>query len=103
MKVEGAFHPQGGWEAESQARSPLSPSREAPFSQPPPRTQWIYLADMCGDGLTDSVRLRNGEVCYGPNLGYGRFGAGVTMDCKLGGAHIRPVGKRDDVSRGREA
>ncbi len=35
---------------------------------------------MCGDGLTDWVRLRNGEVCYGPNLGYGRFGAKVTMD-----------------------
>ncbi len=26
---------------------------------------------------------RNGELCYGPNLGYGRFGAKVTMDCKL--------------------
>ncbi len=50
---------------------------------PPPRTQSIYLADMCGDGLTDWVRPRNGEVCYGPNLGYGRFGAKVTMDCKL--------------------
>jgi hypothetical protein len=26
------------------------------------------------------VRIRNGEVCYWPNLGYGRFGAKVTMD-----------------------
>jgi VCBS repeat protein len=43
-------------------------------------TQSIYLADMSGDGLTDLVRLRNGEVCYWPNLGYGRFGAKVTMD-----------------------
>nr|WP_279381414.1 toxin TcdB middle/C-terminal domain-containing protein [Candidatus Thiosymbion oneisti] len=43
-------------------------------------TQSIYLADMCGDGLTDLVRLRNGEVCYWPNLGYGHFGAKVTMD-----------------------
>ncbi len=33
-----------------------------------------------GDGLTDLVRIRNGEVCYWPNLGYGRFGAKVTMD-----------------------
>ncbi len=40
----------------------------------------IYLADMCGDGLTDLVRIRNGEVCYWPNLGYGRFGAKVAMD-----------------------
>jgi RHS repeat-associated protein len=39
----------------------------------------IYLADMSGDGLTDLVRIRNGEVCYWPNLGYGRFGAKVTM------------------------
>ena len=43
-------------------------------------TQSIYLADMCGDGLTDLVRIRNGEVCYWPNLGCGRFGAKVTMD-----------------------
>ncbi len=43
-------------------------------------TQSIFLADMCGDGLTDVVRIRNGEVCYWPNLGYGRFGAKVTMD-----------------------
>ncbi len=43
-------------------------------------TQSIYLADMCGDGLTDLVRIREGEVCYWPNLGYGRFGAKVTMD-----------------------
>ncbi|MBI4519150.1 MAG: VCBS repeat-containing protein [Deltaproteobacteria bacterium] len=43
-------------------------------------TQSIYLADLSGDGLTDIVRIRNGEVCYWPNLGYGRFGAKVTMD-----------------------
>ena len=42
--------------------------------------QSIYLADMCGDGLTDLVRIRNGEVCYWPNLGYGRFGAKVAME-----------------------
>src|SRR5215217_498880 len=43
-------------------------------------TQSIYLADMCGDGLTALVRVRNGEVCYWPNQGYGHFGAKVTMD-----------------------
>src|SRR6266571_1494987 len=42
--------------------------------------QSIYLADLSGDGLTDLVRIRNGEVCYWPNLGYGHFGAKVTMD-----------------------
>lgn len=43
-------------------------------------TQSIYLADLSGDGLTDIVRIRNGEVCYWPNLGYCRFGAKITMD-----------------------
>jgi hypothetical protein len=43
-------------------------------------TQSIYLADMSGDGLTDLARIRNGEVCYWPNLGYGRFGSRVLMD-----------------------
>src|SRR5262249_10234743 len=40
----------------------------------------IFLADMSGDGLVDIVRVRSGEVCYWPNLGYGRFGRKVTMD-----------------------
>lgn len=44
------------------------------------RTQSIHLADLSGDGLTDLVRVRNGEVSYWPNLGYGHFGAKVTMD-----------------------
>src|SRR5690606_2987078 len=26
-------------------------------------TQSIFLADMCGNGMTDLVRIRNGEVC----------------------------------------
>ncbi|MBI1993889.1 MAG: toxin, partial [Deltaproteobacteria bacterium] len=43
-------------------------------------TQAIFVADISGDGLGDIVRIRNGEVCYWPNLGYGRFGAKVTMD-----------------------
>jgi RHS repeat-associated protein len=43
-------------------------------------TQAIYLADMSGDGLSDIVRIWNSEICYWPNLGYGRFGARVMMD-----------------------
>jgi RHS repeat-associated protein len=43
-------------------------------------TESIFLADMSGDGLTDLVRIRNGEVCYWPNNGYGQFGSKVTMD-----------------------
>ncbi|MGC4065059.1 MAG: toxin TcdB middle/N-terminal domain-containing protein [Polyangiaceae bacterium] len=43
-------------------------------------TQSIQLADMSGDGLVDIVRVRNGEVCYWPNLGYGKFGAKITLE-----------------------
>ena len=39
----------------------------------------IFLADMNGDGLTDIVRIRNGEVSYWLNLGWGCFGAKVNM------------------------
>ncbi|PZF73484.1 SpvB/TcaC N-terminal domain-containing protein, partial [Taibaiella soli] len=41
--------------------------------------QRIFLADMNGDGMTDIVRIQNGDVCYWPNMGYGGFGAKVTM------------------------
>jgi hypothetical protein len=57
-------------------------------------TESIFLADLSGDGLTDLVRIRNGEVCYWPNLGYGRFGAKVTMD------HA-PLFDRPDIFDGR--
>jgi len=43
-------------------------------------TETMFLADMTGDGLSDIVRVRNGEVSYWPNLGYGRFGRRVSMD-----------------------
>jgi RHS repeat-associated protein len=42
--------------------------------------QSIFLADMSGDGLADIVRVRYADICYWPNLGYGRFGAKVAMD-----------------------
>ncbi|KAL8800253.1 MAG: hypothetical protein Q9182_005309 [Xanthomendoza sp. 2 TL-2023] len=46
------------------------------FSDP---TSSIYLADMSGDGLSDILRITNGNICYWPNLGYGQFGSKVTM------------------------
>ncbi|HEY1814525.1 MAG TPA: SpvB/TcaC N-terminal domain-containing protein [Kofleriaceae bacterium] len=39
----------------------------------------IFLADVTGDGLADLVRIRNGEIHYWPNLGYGRFGTKIAM------------------------
>ena len=74
---------------ESLAKTGFAPAAHAPkswdeekgpalvFSDP---TESIFLADMAGDGLSDIVRIRYGEVCYWPNLGYGRFGPKVTMD-----------------------
>ena len=42
--------------------------------------QSIFLADMSGDGLIDLVRIRNSEVSYWPNLGYGKFGSKISFD-----------------------
>jgi RHS repeat-associated protein len=39
----------------------------------------IATADMSGDGLSDIVIVTNASVSYYPNLGYGRFGAKVSM------------------------
>jgi hypothetical protein len=73
---------------ESRDKEGFAPARRSPmywdeekgpklaFSDP---THSIFLADMSGDGLSDIVRIRCSEVCYWPNLGYGRFGAKVTM------------------------
>lgn len=43
-------------------------------------TEAVYAADMSGDGLADLMRIRNGEICYWPNMGYGIFGPKITMD-----------------------
>jgi len=70
---------QSGFGPRRYARKPIE-EEQGPalvFNDP---LQSIFLADMSGDGLTDIVRIRNGEVCYWPNLGYGRFGAKVAMD-----------------------
>jgi RHS repeat-associated protein len=70
---------QSGFGPRQYARKPVE-EEQGPalvFNEP---SQTIFLADMSGDGLTDIVRIRNGEVCYWPNLGYGRFGAKVAMD-----------------------
>jgi RHS repeat-associated protein len=43
-------------------------------------TSTVYLADMTGDGLSDLVRIRVGDVSYWPNLGRGRFGGRRAME-----------------------
>jgi RHS repeat-associated protein len=67
-----------GYDSSETAYKPFD-EEEGPaivFSDP---VQCIFLADMCGDGLTDIVRIRNGEICYWPNKGFGNFGAKVNM------------------------
>jgi len=39
----------------------------------------VAIADMSGDGLSDIVLITYANVCYYPNLGYGIFGAKVTL------------------------
>jgi hypothetical protein len=73
---------------ESLGKDGFAPARSAPKSWDEEKgaklvfadsTQSIFTADMLGDGLSDIVRVRRGDICYWPNLGYGRFGAKVTM------------------------
>jgi RHS repeat-associated protein len=76
------WHPSladAGYGAAQQTGTPADEAR-GPRLLRSERGQSVFLADLSGDGLTDLVRVRNGETCYWPNLGYGRFGAMVTMD-----------------------
>jgi len=76
------FYPSLGAQGFGEAERVLHPADEerGPHVVLADGTQSISLADMSGDGLRDLVRIRNGEVCYWPSLGYGRFGAKVNMD-----------------------
>jgi len=67
-----------GFDAPEQTPKPLDEAR-GPVLLFADGTETIFLADMSGDGLTDIVRIRNADVCYWPNLGYGAFGAKICM------------------------
>ncbi len=71
-----------GYEGFGRARRTFQPRDEerGPQLMLADPEQTIYLADMSGDGLSNLVRVRAGEICYWPNVGFGRFGAKVTMD-----------------------
>lgn len=63
-------------------------------------SQSILTADMVGDGLSDIVRIRCGETCYWPNLGYGRFGAKIAMaNARLSAMRTRSVALRGSPTR----
>ncbi len=44
----------------------------------------IKLADMNGDGITDIVRVRSGDIRYWPGRGNGFWGTGKRSDCPSG-------------------
>ena len=56
----------------------------------------VLLADMNGDGLTDIVRVRNGQIQYWPGRGTGLWGTGALDDCPSGsfgqGRHVVMAG-----------
>ncbi len=76
------WYPSEGRDGFSAAQKTLKPFSEedGPHIVFADAGQTIFLADMSGDGLTDIVRIRNGEICYWSNLGYGKFGAKITFD-----------------------
>lgn len=76
------WYPSEGRNGFSQAQKTLKPfdEEDGPHIVFADAKQTIFLADMSGDGLTDIVRIRNSEVCYWSNLGYGKFGSKTTFD-----------------------
>lgn len=72
---ELTWHPSQGHLGFAAARrtlgAPVLPSQDPKSS--------VQLVDMTGDSLNDIVEIRNGRVCYWPNMGHGRFGKPVVM------------------------
>ncbi len=83
MTEENVFswYPSKGKKGHDAAKTTLKPYDDeiGPAIVFADQQQTIFLADMCGDGLTDIVRIRNGEICYWANMGYGEFSAKVNM------------------------
>lgn len=70
-------HATEGWSPQRTARIQRGDLTQFPnvsFAEPR-----VKLADLSGDGLQDIAVVWRGRVDYWPNLGYGRFGARLTM------------------------
>lgn len=66
-----------GWNSEPQRIPRVADSEAFPdvsFADP-----HVMMADMTGDGLTDIVRVENGEIVYWPYAGHGRWGRKIRM------------------------
>jgi RHS repeat-associated protein len=72
------FGGEDGWEAARHAPTGLDEWQGPRIALDDPAAA-VLFADLTGDGLEDLVRVTAASVCYWPNLGYGRFGAMVTM------------------------
>ena len=53
---------------------------DLPQSMPDSKLTLQLFSDMCGLGLAQLVRVRNGEVVCWPSLGYGTFGKSIKID-----------------------
>ncbi len=71
-------YPSAGGEGHLPAITALRPPA-VPMQETGSAEEKIVFADMSGDGLSDRAKIRSGNVEYWPNLGYGNFGAKVTM------------------------
>lgn len=75
VNLECTFnHPAKGWHRTVAVNRIGLAGFPANFSDP--HVKW---GDMSGDGMHDAVVVHDGNVTYWPNLGYGRWGAPVTM------------------------
>ncbi|MCA9593472.1 MAG: hypothetical protein KC776_09185, partial [Myxococcales bacterium] len=79
---------QAQWTGPSTATLSNEPVRTCvPWSSTPVRFSDpdVKLADMNGDGITDIVRVRKGDIRYWPGRGNGFWGTGTRDDCPAGG------------------
>jgi RHS repeat-associated protein len=77
----------GKWVSETQTQISNDPITSCvPWSGSPVRfgDPDVKLGDMNGDGITDIVRLRKGDVRYWPGRGNGFWGTGKRDDCAAG-------------------
>ncbi len=75
------------WTSKTQASKDLNPVATCvPHSGLPVRFSDAdsQLADMNGDGITDIVRVRRGDIQYWPGRGNGFWGTGLRDDCEAG-------------------
>ena len=77
-KSQVKLYPSQGTEGYEQALLPVR-DPDLPVAAPASLQEVIRFADVLGCGRDQRVRIRNGSVECWPSLGYGRFGAVITL------------------------